>query len=97
MNACEPLGQVEFAVLGAVNQGVLRSRRGDGESYVLRDRLATDATLYDVLRLLEQDGLLRSRRNRSGRNYELTAAGRACLRSNRRLRSALIRLLARSG
>lgn len=97
MNAREPLGQVEFAVLGAVHQGVLRSRGADGENSVLRDRLATDATVHDVLRRFEQDGLLRSRRNRSGRNYELTAAGRACLRSNRRLRSALIRLLARSG
>jgi DNA-binding PadR family transcriptional regulator len=51
--------------------------------------------LHDVLRRFEQAGLLSSARDDAGRLYRLTAAGRARLRSERRLRAAFTRVLLR--
>lgn len=90
------LGQVEFAVVDAVNRGSLRSRRSASQVPLLREQLRGETILHDVLRRCERDGLLRSSRDPSGRRYELTAAGRARLRADRRFRAALVSVLARS-
>jgi DNA-binding PadR family transcriptional regulator len=63
---------------------------------MLREQPAGETILYDVLRRCEREGLLRSSRDASGRRYELTAAGRARLKADRRFRGALVRVLARS-
>jgi DNA-binding PadR family transcriptional regulator len=96
MGAGDALGQVEFAVLDAVNRGALRSRLAARQIRILREQPAREVVFHDVLRRCEQDGLLRSQRDESGRRYELTAAGRARLRADRRFRAALIRMLVRS-
>jgi hypothetical protein len=93
MEAGDALGQVEFAVLDAVNRGALRSRRTAPQIPVLRERPAGEAILHEALRRCEHDGLLRSERDASGRRYDLTAAGRTRLRADRRFRLALARLL----
>ena len=94
MEAGDALGQVEFAVVEAVNRGALRSRRSARQIPLLREQPPGETILHDVLRRCERDGLLRSSRDPSGRVYELTAAGRARLRADRRFRAALIRVLA---
>jgi hypothetical protein len=96
METGDPLGLVEFAVVDAVYCGTVSSRRNAGQIGLLRDQPAGETMLHDVLRRCERDGLLRSSRDRSGRVYELTAAGRARLRADRRFRAALIRVLSRS-
>jgi hypothetical protein len=95
MRAGDALGQVEFAVLDAVSRGALGSRRTAWKIPALRERPAGEAILHEALRRCEHDGLLRSKRDSSGRRYELTAAGRARLRADRRFRLALVCLLAR--
>jgi DNA-binding PadR family transcriptional regulator len=50
--------------------------------------------VHDALRRCERRGLLSSKRVRSGRRYELTAAGR--LRAERRFCAALLGVLLRS-
>jgi hypothetical protein len=95
MQSGEPLGPVEFGVLDAVHRGVLRDRRTARQVAGLRTQPAGDAVLHHVLHRCEEDGLLRGLRDQSGRRYELTAAGRARLRADRRFRDALIGLLAR--
>jgi DNA-binding PadR family transcriptional regulator len=97
MEASDELGQVEFAVLDAVNRGALRSRYSARQIPVLRERPAGEATFHEALRRCEHEGLLRSERDASGRLYELTAAGRTRLRTERRFRLVLARLLARRG
>jgi DNA-binding PadR family transcriptional regulator len=97
MQALDPLGQVEFAVLDAVHRGALRSRRTARQIPALRERAAGEAVLHEALRRCEHAGLLRSERDASGRRYELTGSGRARLRATRRFRVALARLLARGG
>ena len=96
MESNEALGPVEFAVLESVSRGALRSRRTAQQVYALRDQPAGEVILHDVLRRCEGEGLLHSRRDTSGRRYELTAAGRVRLRADRRFRAALVRVLARS-
>jgi hypothetical protein len=96
MESGDALGLVEFAVLESVSRGALRSRRTAQQVYVLREQPAGEAILNDVLRRCERGGLLRSSRDRSGRRYELTVAGRVRLRADRRFRAALVRVLARS-
>jgi hypothetical protein len=94
METGDALGQVEFAVLDAVNRGALRSRRTARKIPGLRERPAGEALLHEALRRCEHEGLLRSERDVSGRRYELTGAGRARLRTERRCRLVLARLLA---
>lgn len=96
MDSRDLLGQVDFAVLDAVHRGALRSRCVPCQIGVLRGRPAAQTILSEVLRRSEREGLLRSCRDASGRRYELTAAGRARLRANRRFRAALLGMLARS-
>lgn len=96
MESENELGRIEFAVLESVSRGVLRSRCTAQQVNVLRDQPAGEAILHETLRRCERDGLLHSRRDTSGRRYELTAAGRVRLRADRRFRAALIRMLARS-
>lgn len=96
MGSGDELGRVEFAVLESVSRGVLRSRRTAQQVHVLRDQPAGEAILHEVLRRCERDGLLYSRRDTSGRRYELTAAGRVRLGADRGFRAALVRVLARS-
>jgi DNA-binding PadR family transcriptional regulator len=96
MGSDDTLGPVEFAVLESVSRGALRSRRTAQQISVLREDPAGEAILHGVLRSCERDGLLRSSRDSSGRRYEVTAAGRVRLRADRRFRTALARVLARS-
>jgi hypothetical protein len=96
MPAREPIGQIEFAVLAAVHGGVLLSRLSARQIHALREQPAGDTILHDALRRCEQHGLLRSRRDASGRQYELTACGRARFRADRHFRLALARVLAQS-
>lgn len=93
MEAGDPLGQIEFAVLDAVHRGALRSRCTALQIHRLREDPAGEVIFHDVLRRCEQDGLLRSQRDNRGRRYELTAAGRARLRADRRFRITLVRVL----
>jgi len=97
MAAGDPLGWFEFAVMDAVYRGALRSRQGVGRVLGLLSEPGGYAVMYDALRRCERHGLLRSERDRSGRRYELTAAGRRRLRTERRFRAALAGLLVRSG
>jgi DNA-binding transcriptional regulator PaaX len=92
----DALGQIEFAVVDAVNRGALRSRCSARQISLLQQQPAGETILHDVLTRCERDGLLRSSRDPSGRRYELTAAGRARLRADHRFRAALVRVLARS-
>jgi DNA-binding PadR family transcriptional regulator len=95
MGADDPLGHVEFAVLEAVHRGSLRSRRTAARVSALRERPAGEAMLHEVLRSCERNGLLSSTRDSHGRMYRLTAAGRARLRTDRRFRAAMVRILLR--
>jgi DNA-binding PadR family transcriptional regulator len=95
MEPGDALGQVEFAVMHAVHCGALRSRCTARQIPGLRERPAGEAILHDVLHRCEHDGLVRGERDASGRRYELTGAGRARLRAERRFRVALAALLAR--
>ncbi len=96
MESGDALGLVEFAGLESVSRGALRSRRNAKQIRVLREQPAGEAILHDVLRRCERGGLLRSSRDSSGRRYELTAAGRVRLRTDRPFRAALVLVLARS-
>jgi DNA-binding PadR family transcriptional regulator len=96
MQAADPLGLVEFAVIDAVNRGALRSRQTADRVPVLSHEPGGDALVHDALRRCERRGLLSSKRVRSGRRYEVTAAGRKRLRADRRFRTALIGVLLRS-
>lgn len=93
MEAGDPLGQIEFAVLDAVHRGAVRSRCTALQIRALREDPAGEVVFHDVLRRCEQDGLLGSRRDNRGRRYELTAAGRARLRADRLFRVTLVRVL----
>lgn len=97
MEAGDALGQIEFGVLDAVHRGALRSRRTTRQIHVLQGNPAGETILHHTLHHCEQNGLLCSRRDASGRQYNLTTAGRARLRADRQFRAALIRVLARSG
>lgn len=92
----DALGHVEFAVLDALHRGALRSRRTSERIAVLHGQPAGEAMLHDVLHRCERDGLIRGHRDGFGRQYELTAAGRARLSADRRFRIALSRVLVRS-
>jgi DNA-binding PadR family transcriptional regulator len=96
MEVGDPLGLVEFAVIDAVNRGALRSRQTADRVPGLRGEPAGDALMHEALRRCEHRGLLASKRVRSGRRYELTAAGRARLHGERRFRAALLGVLLRS-
>jgi DNA-binding PadR family transcriptional regulator len=96
MESGDGLGMVEFAVLDSVSRGALRSRCAAQQIHVLRDQPTGEAILHEVLRRCERGGLVRSNRDRSGRRYELTPAGRVRLRTDRRFRETLVRALARS-
>lgn len=96
MELREPLGLVEFAVIDAVDRGALRSRQTADRVPGLRREPAGDALVHEALRRCERCGLLSSARARSGRRYELTAAGRTRLRDERRFRAALLGVLLRS-
>ena len=96
MASAELLGSVEFSILDAVHRGRLRSRRTAHQVFALRGDPAGEALLHAALHRFENGGLLRSTRDGSGRRYELTAAGRARLRAERRFRTSLVGLLARS-
>jgi hypothetical protein len=95
MEVGDPLGHVEFAVLDAVHRGSLCHRRTAGQIWRLGEQPAGEVILHDVLRSCERDGLLSSTRDGRGRLYQLTAAGRAKLRADRRFRVAMVRMLLR--
>jgi hypothetical protein len=95
MAAGDELGLTEFAVLDAVHRGALRSRRTARQIHALRQQPAGEAILHHVLHACERDGLVRGRRDNAGRRYDLTAAGRARLRADRRFRMALAQVLVR--
>jgi DNA-binding PadR family transcriptional regulator len=93
VQAGDPLGHVEYTVLDAVHRGALRSRRTARQIRSLGDQPAGEVILHEVLRRCERAGLLSSARDSAGRVYQLTAAGRARLRADRRFRVALVRVL----
>jgi DNA-binding PadR family transcriptional regulator len=93
MYAGDPLGQFEFAVMDSVHRGALGSRRTARRVRSLREEPAGDSIMHEALRRCERRGLLQSERDPSGRRYELTPAGRARLKADRRFRSALVGLL----
>jgi hypothetical protein len=95
MQESDALGHVEFAVLDAVQRGLLRPRCSAQQIAFLRRMPAGEPLLHDALRRCEHDRLLRSWRDGTGRQYELTAAGRTRLRADRRFRLALGCLLVR--
>ena len=92
----DPLGLVEFTVIDAVHRGALRSRQTADRIPGLRAEPAADALIHEALHRGERYGLLRSDRDPSGRRYELTPAGCARLRAERRFRAALLGTLLRS-
>jgi hypothetical protein len=96
METLDPLGGIEFAVIDAVHRGALRSRRTPRQIPGLRQEPAGYALMHEALRRCERSGLLRGEREPSGRRYELTPAGRARLRAERRFRAALLGTLLRS-
>jgi DNA-binding PadR family transcriptional regulator len=91
----DPLGHVEFSVLDAVHRGALRARPAARQIRGLSADPAGELLLHDALHRCEQAGLLSSTRDGTGRRYRLTAAGRAQLRSDRRFRVAMARMLLR--
>jgi len=97
MEVGDTLGQIEFAVLEAVHRGALRSRRTTRQIHVLQRQPDGETILHNALHQREQNGLLFSRRDASGRQCNLTPAGRVRLRADRQFRAALARVLARSG
>jgi DNA-binding PadR family transcriptional regulator len=96
MEAGDPLGHVEFAVLYAVHRGALRRRCTATQVGILSRQPAGEVILHQALGRCEREGLVSSERDYVGRRYQLTAAGRARLRADRRFRAALIRVLVRS-
>jgi DNA-binding PadR family transcriptional regulator len=86
VQAGDPLGHVEYTVLDAVHRGALRSRRTARQIRSVCDQPAGEVILNEVLHRCEQAGLLRSVRDSVGRRYQVTAAGRARLRADRRFR-----------
>ena len=92
----DPLGRVEFAVIEAVHRGALRSRQTVRRVPGLDEELSGEALMHEALRRCEYAGLLRSARASFGRRYELTRAGRARLRAERRFRTALAGAVLRS-
>jgi DNA-binding PadR family transcriptional regulator len=97
VHARDPLGLVEFNVLDAVHRGALRHRRTARQVTGLREEPAGEVILHDVLRRLEQGGLVNSTRDDTGRLYQLTASGRARLRSERGFRATFARVFLRCG
>lgn len=95
MEANDPLGHIEFAVLAAIQRGSLGSQCTAGQVRSLREQPAGEVILHEVLRRCERDGLLSSTRDSRGRRYQLTAAGRGRLRAERRFRTAMARMLLR--
>lgn len=84
----ELLGPVEAAVLRAVGDGRARPHR-------IAERLDSPTpveVLYDALDRCRRDGLLRAERDRRGRAFTLTPAGRRRLRERREFASRLARL-----
>jgi DNA-binding PadR family transcriptional regulator len=96
MERGDPLGCVEFAVIDALNRGALSSRQTSDRVPRLRHEPGGDALVHEALRRCERCGLLASERVYSGRRYQLTAAGRARLRAERRFGAALVGVLLRS-
>jgi hypothetical protein len=96
MESDDLLGMVEFAVLSSVASGALRSRCTAQRIRILRGEPAAELILHDVLRRCEQDGLLRSVRDATGRRYQLTATGRVRLRVEGRFRAAMVGVVART-
>ena len=92
----DPLGRIEFTVIDAVHRGAIHSRQTADQIPSLSEEPAGDALIHEALHRGERAGLLRSDRAPSGRRYELTPAGRARLRAERRFRAALLGTLLRS-
>jgi DNA-binding PadR family transcriptional regulator len=83
------LGPVEAAVLRAVGDGPARPHR-----IAMRLDVATEpSTLYAALDRCRRAGLLRSERDRRGRSFVITAAGRRRLRSRRDFAARLAMLV----
>lgn len=88
----ELLSRREAAALRAVRAGTVRRLA----AALAQTRPGDDAIFYAALRQCELAGLLQSRRDRRGRRYVLTPAGRTQLRRHARFDQALLELLARS-
>ena len=90
-------GPVETAVLHALHRGALGTRCSARAIPALRDESTGEQLLHEFLDRCEERGLVRSDRHHDRREWRLTRAGRARLRTRRRFAQALARVLARAG
>jgi len=90
-------GPVETAVLHALHRGALGTRCSARAIPALRDEPTGEQLLHEILNRCEERGLVRSDRHHDRREWRLTAAGRARLRTGRRFAQALASVLARTG
>jgi hypothetical protein len=90
-------GRAETAVLDALHRGALRTRCSARAIPALRDQPAGEQLLHEILDRCEARGLVRSDRYRDRREWRLTAAGRARLRTRRRYARELAAALTRTG
>jgi DNA-binding PadR family transcriptional regulator len=90
-------GGVETAVLDALHRGALRVRCSARAIPALRDEPTGEHVLHEILNRFEERGLVRSDRHRDGREWRVTAAGRARLRAHGRFARALASVIARTG
>lgn len=97
MVGAELPGPVETAVLHALQRGALTARCSARAIPALRDKPAGEHLLHEILDRCEEQGLVRSNRHRDRREWTLTPAGQARLRTRRRFAEALAIVLARTG
>jgi GNAT superfamily N-acetyltransferase len=90
-------GPAETAVLDALHRGALRTRCSARAIPALRNQPGGEQLLHEILDRCEARGLVRSDRYRDRRQWTLTAAGRARLRTRRRFARALALVLTRTG
>jgi DNA-binding PadR family transcriptional regulator len=89
-------GPVETAVLHALHRGALGVRCTAHAIPALRDEPTGEQLLHEILGRCEKRGLVRSDRHHDRREWTLTRAGRARLRTRRRFAQALASVLAQS-
>ncbi len=90
-------GPLETAVLHALHRGALRARCSARAIPALRDEPTGEHLLHEILDRCEEQGLVRRDRHHDRREWTLTPAGRAQLRTRRRFAQALAIVLARTG
>ena len=95
-NAADALFRVVDAAYQKRSIAISSNIHPSGFGELMPKTMATgEAILYEALRRCELDGLLRGECDTNDRRHELTAAGRRRLRTDRRFRCALARVLVR--